>query len=572
MQEAAVSLENKRATRWRSGRLTSLAKDFAPSRREFLAACASAALLVASFPDFNLWFLAWVALVPLLFAVASRPQPVRAFLLGWLAGTVFFYGSCYWLTFAMINYGGIPAVVAYTLLLPGAAVVGLFPATACLVLARLCQKRGAHALFAAPFIWAACEWLRFLITGQLWNAVGYSQAYVPQLIQIAKLGGVYAIGFVIVSVNAALAYLILKRTKRAALVSSGVIAALALLTTFLALEPPASETYSPSALVVAVQPNVAVNFARSAEEEAQLVERHIVLSEEALAVWERTQWGKIDRLRTEADARGGWTNADQKSLVDYERLRDLPRVVVFPESPMNFRYSANEEFRERVASFTRRNHTSLLFNSLQPAPGGGAYNSAVLVDETGRLTAQYDKIRLLPFGEYVPVPRWLPGATLLPTMVGDFTPGDKYPLLPAGDAKIGVFICFESAFPELTGRFAREGADALINISNDGYLGKTPVLRQHLANTIMRAVETGRPVMRVTNTGISALVDERGRIVEQTNSYEPTVRAWTLTRPQRSNTFYTILGDTFAACCAVVSFVLLALTFKRRKRATNKAV
>ena len=225
---------------------------------------------------------------------------------------------------------------------------------------------------------------------------------------------------------------------------------------------------------------------------------------------------------------------------------------------MNFTYAQDAEFRALVGAFAREQHTAVLFNSLEPAPAGGAYNSAVLVDERGRLAAQYDKIRLLPFGEYVPLPRWFPGAWLLTGLVGDFTPGAKYPLMPLGAARGGVFICFESAFPAIARTFAREGADVLINISNDGYLGRTPVLRQHLANAVFRAVENQRPVVRVTNTGITALITPRGEVLDATDSFEPAVRTWVVRRAE-GQTFYTRHGDLFVALCAVVGVLLLVL-------------
>ena len=249
----------------------------------------------------------------------------------------------------------------------------------------------------------------------------------------------------------------------------------------------------------------------------------------------------------------------------------VPRVVVWPESPMNFAYARDEEFQKFVGEFARAERTSVLFNSLEPAPAGGAYNSAVLVNEAGRLVAQYDKIRLLPFGEYVPLPRWFPPAWLVSGIVGDFTPGAKYTLLPIGETRAGVFICFESAFPSIARRFTDAGADVLINISNDGYLGETPVLRQHLANAVLRAVENRRTVLRVTNTGISARITPRGEVLDATGSFQPATRTWTVTRSTAGKTFYTRHGDIFVALCAVLGVALLATTFRFTGRNTTSA-
>ncbi|HEX8707112.1 MAG TPA: apolipoprotein N-acyltransferase [Pyrinomonadaceae bacterium] len=561
MDEAMVLNAQARAGRFR--RLGSRVRASAPTRVEWGLSVASAALLVLSFPNFDLWPLAWAGLVPLFVAVARRPERGRAFLLGWATGTLFFYGSCYWLTYAMVRYGEIPAWIAYPLLIPVVVVVGLFPATCCLLLARALARWGPRALLAAPFFWVALEWGRLGLTGQLWNAVGYSQAYVPTLILPARWGGVYAVGFLIVSVNAALAYALLLRSGRA-LKSSAIAVALVaclLLATFLAARSDAQgaeaapdDAARPEAVVIAVQPNVPMESFKSAAEMESLINRHLTLSEGALAEWERSVRG-LDSSAPGAQAVGAGLSPSRP---------DVARVVVWPESPMNFSYARDTEFRDLLARFAGRNHTSVLFNSQEPAPANGTYNAAVMVNEEGRLIAQYDKIRLLPFGEYVPLPRWLPGVSLIPTMVGDFTPGAEYPLMPLGQARAGVFICFESAFPSITRHFVQAGADVLVNITNDGYLGPTPVMRQHLANTIFRAVENNRPVLRVTNTGITAHVSGLGRVTDETKGYEPAVRAWSVRRTTAGKTFYTQYGDLFVGSCALFALALAVASWSQR--------
>jgi apolipoprotein N-acyltransferase len=517
-------------------------------------AALSALLLVLSFPDFNLWPLAWVGLVPLLIAVTKVTHARQAFLLGWAAGALFFYGSCWWLTHSMIHYGGLPRPLAYALLVPVVVIVGLLPATFAFALARLYARWGAYALLFAPFLWAATEWARLGATGQLWNAVGYSQAFHPALIQTATWGGVYAVGFLILTINAAVALLYLKRDARTlviALLASGAVALTLFLSARIKTEPPVAQT--PDAVVVAVQPNVSVNFGRSPEETATLVNRHLTMSADTLRAWEQKREAEAKR----EDETGALTGMSAHTTPG------PPRVVVWPESPMNFAYANDEEFRTLVGRYARAERTSVIFNSLEPAPAGGAYNSAILINEAGRLVAQYDKIRLLPFGEYVPLPRWFPPAWLVSGIVGDFTPGANYTLLPLGETQAGVFICFESAFPSIARRFADAGADVLINISNDGYLGETPVLRQHLANAVFRAVENRRDVLRVTNTGISARITPRGEVLDATASFEPAVRTWPISRATGGKTFYTRHGDLFVALCAAVSILMIATTIKR---------
>jgi apolipoprotein N-acyltransferase len=231
---------------------------------------------------------------------------------------------------------------------------------------------------------------------------------------------------------------------------------------------------------------------------------------------------------------------------------------------MNFAYGGDSSLREMVSAFARANHTAVLLNSQELAPNDGIYNSALLINEQGSLVAQYDKIRLLPFGEYVPLPEWLPGAGLIRAIVGDFTPGTNYRLMPIGNVRAGVFICIESAYPSIARRFTDEGADALINISNDGYLGPTAVMRQHLANAVFRAVENGRPLLRVTNTGITAFITPAGEVRDATEGFRPEVRTWAIARATNSPTFYAKHGDMFVIACAVVSLLIFTFSFKRR--------
>lgn len=511
-----------------------------PKQVEWAAAALTAILLILAFPDFDFSFLAWVALVPLMWAVAQCPSPRTALILGWAAGTVFFYGSCYWLTYSMIHYGGLPAVVAYLLLLPPSLVVGVFPGLFALLFALGLRKWGHLALLLAPAFWTALEWFRLIVTGQLWNALGYSQAYHPSFIQAAKWGGVYAVSFLIVAVNAAIVFLLLKQTLRRFAIAAMVAILVAGVNVVSSVQTTNDSNSGDSVVhVIALQPNVPMELVKSTEEMKELLDRHWSLSTNTL-----------------------------KSLPD----DNSPRFVIWPESPMNFTYASDRAFQEQLATFTKENRTSLLFNSLEPTLANGFYNSALLVNEQGRLISQYDKIRLMPFGEYVPLPQWLPGASLITGIVGDFTPGEKYTLMPFGNYRAGTFICIESAYPWIARRLTSDGADVLINISNDGYLGPTAVMRQHLANAVFRAVENGRPVLRVTNTGITARIDPRGLIYDQTAPFQTDVRVWSVTRSSVVSTFYTRHGDVFVYACmaiTVLAFSAILLSSRRSFRQTR---
>jgi apolipoprotein N-acyltransferase len=532
----------------------------APSLTDCGLAVTSAALLILSFPDFNLWPLAWFGLVPLFVVVARRPRPWPTFLLGWLFGSVFFYGSCYWLTYSMIHFGGIPPLLAYVLLAPGAVLLGVFPGLFTILLSRSIRRWGPTALFVAPIFWCALEWCRLQITGQLWNAVGYSQAYHPLLIQAARWGGVYAVGFCIILINSMLAYLFLRREKRAWVTSVIIMPAIAgifFLPATLSKSDSTSDVPSnPDVVVIAVQPNVPMELVSDPRVAEALITRHTSLSSSALQDWERN--GKVDNA-TGVSVDGNWSK-------DEMSRRAIPRLVIWPESPMNFAYGGDNHLRERLANFAKTNNTSILLNSQELAPNDGIYNSALLINQDGGLVAQYDKIRLLPFGEYVPLPKWLPGASLIRAIVGDFTPGTNYQLMPVGRTRAGVFICIESAYPAVARRFTREGADVLINISNDGYLGPTAVMRQHLANAVFRAVENDRPLLSVTNTGITSFITPRGEVKDATTGFQTDVRTWKIARTQKAQTFYTAHGDLFAVGCTILSLLIFMLSFKGLRR------
>jgi apolipoprotein N-acyltransferase len=247
-----------------------------------------------------------------------------------------------------------------------------------------------------------------------------------------------------------------------------------------------------------------------------------------------------------------------------------PKLVIWPESPMNFTYGIDSQLRELLTRFTTTNQTALLLNSQEQAPNEGIYNSALLVNQEGRLIAQYDKIRLMPFGEYVPLPRWMPGASLIGAIVGDFTPGTNYRPMTIGEVRAGVFICIESAYPHIPRNLTREGADVLINISNDGYLGPTAVMRQHLANAVFRAVENGRPILRVTNSGISAYITSSGEVRDATQGFQTATRIWTIAPNESAGTFYSRRGDLFVGSATALSVLLFAGSFVRRTRGWHR--
>ena len=511
-----------------------------PSWKNAALSFLGAVLLILAFPDFDYWFLAWFALVPVMWAVEREKESTsRSALIGWIFGTAFFFGTCWWLTYAPITYAGFPPIVAYLLFFCVAAIAGLFPAMFAGVLSVLLRRFGALAFLAAPFVWVATEFLRYWITGNNWNGLGYSQAFEPGMVKAAANGGVLLVSFLVAIGSSILVYgLMIRKGTRQAKIYATVVTTLALISLVSFIWKATSEVQPHREVltnVIAIQPNVPM-AGLTYEKWHELRQRHVRLAESAIT--------KLNDQRT--------TNNDR------------PVTVIFPESPMNFMYETDAETREFIDGFARRNKVSVIFNSAEP-DGEKFFNSAVMVGPKGGEIGQYDKIYLLPFGESVPAPL----RAIVPAFVGSFSYGSEYDLLPLGEAKAGVMICFESHFGEPSREYVRNGADVLIEMTNDGYLGPTPVLRQHLANAVFRAVETNRPVLRVTNVGITAYIDERGRVIDPAQPYTEDTRVWSVAKSDASQTFYVRYGDWFAWMCSLVTIGLLAFAINSRRAETR---
>lgn len=521
-----------------------------PTWKAATLAALSAGLLILSFPDLELWPLAWIALVPLIFAIELEKGSVaRSFVSGWIFGTLFFFGTCWWLAWAPIHYAAFPPVLAYALVLIACAGAAVFPGIFSAVLSILIRRFGRHAFIAVPFVWVFTEFLRYWLTGNNWNALGYSQAFHPAIVSAGhtSIAGIYGLGFLISASSAIFAgfysHISSIRNRKGLIafpdrknigwkllaVLEGLIVMAFI---FRLIVEPSQTAHIPEtptdANLIAIQPNVPMSGLTTGKWD-QLRLRHVYLAKQALA-------GIGDR--------------------------EKPVLVVFPESPMNFMYAEDPQTQSFVDDLAVRNNISVLFNSAEPdRPNGKYFNSAVMVSPQGREVGQYDKIYLLPFGEAVPFP--LQG--ILPGFVGNFSYGREYDLLPVGNAKAGVMICFESHFGQLSREFVRDGADAIIEMTNDGYLGPTPVLRQHLANAVFRAVETERPVLRVTNVGITAYINERGEVLDTAEPYTEATRIWPVKKGDITQTFYVRFGDWFAWLCSMITLGLLVYAVRQKR-------
>src|SRR5213080_1479523 len=260
-------------------------RDAIPSAGEASLVAGSALLTVLAFPDFKLWFLAWISLAPLLLVVARTRSASRALVAGWLWGVIFFYGTCWWLTYPMIHCAGISAWLAYPLFLLPVMLVALFPALFAGLLARVVQRFGDSAILLAPLIWVSMELLRYAVTGQLWTALGYSQAFHPWLIQTACWGGVYATSFTLVIASSGIAMLLVRRDRRALLFSAGTTLTVTIIVAISAGFSDALNFQDSARVlvqVVAVQPTVPMDGSETTLDMNALLQRHLDLSLQGL--------------------------------------------------------------------------------------------------------------------------------------------------------------------------------------------------------------------------------------------------------------------------------------------------
>jgi apolipoprotein N-acyltransferase len=242
-------------------------------------------------------------------------------------------------------------------------------------------------------------------------------------------------------------------------------------------------------------------------------------------------------------------------------------LIAWPESPAPF-YGGDPLFRTALSKVASSAHTWVVAGSIgvesakvssqQPSE---MFNSAALVSPDGTFVARYDKVHLVPFGEYLPFKDWLGFAGGLTKEVGDFSRGQSRVPLQAGDEKLGIFICYESIFPDEVRQFAKNGAQVFVNISNDGWYGDSGAYAQHLKQARMRAVENARWLLRTTNTGVTAAIDPDGR-VEQTVPRKIRTVLQASYALNDATTFYTRHGDWLAYLCAIISIgaLVIALT------------
>jgi apolipoprotein N-acyltransferase len=502
----------------------------------FFAALAGV-LLVLIFPRLNLWVLAWLSLVPLL-AAADGKQGAAGFKLGWLAGTLFHAGLVYWVTVSMTLYGKLPVAVSVPILLVFAAFLGLFTGLPVWGACFVQQRRGWSFALTFPFLWVAVEHLKsWFLTGFPWDILGYSQYRILPLIQIADITGVYGVSFLIVCVNCAVYGSVRRLMKKGpSPFAETAIAGLLLL----------------AAAAYGAQKISAVNGAAAGQEvRVALVQPNISQDLKWDPAYLEQTLEKFKRLTLQTRA-------------------DRPALVVWPESATPFFFQSEENYRAYVAAIVKElNGSHLLFGSpsWEKQAGGGLryHNSAFLINPGQDIAGRYDKLHLVPYGEYVPLARFFPFIEKMVEGIGDFSPGESHGMPSLAGCRFGTVICYEIIFPDLVRQFALSGAQFIINITNDAWFGMTSAPYQHLAMTALRAVENRRFIARCANTGISAVIAPTGAIQQQTGLFTEAVLPATI-YCRSDITVYARYGDLFAWCCWAFSLFCLVSACRRRQQ------
>ena len=495
-----------------------------------IAACVSGILLTASFPKIGIEWLVWFALVPLLYAL-NDSSPAAGFRIGFIAGLVHYLSLLYWLVPVMRTYGYLPWYLAIIILILFAAVLAVFFALFAMILSSLDEKPWQCFLILSP-AWISAEYIRGIIfSGFPWELLGYSQFERLPLIQISDILGVYGVSFLITLSNSAIFFVLLYFTKkkwRNAKISSH-LAVVSVLVFIISIVLALAYGYrridrvdglianAPKARIAVVQGNI----------------------EQAIK-WDRA-------FKT--------TTINKYNRLSLAAVPENPDLVIWPESATPFYFLMEAEPTEMVMDGIRRANTDFLLGS----PSFNRINhkveyyvSAYLISPQGRWI-RYDKSHLVPYGEYVPFKKWVPFLGKIVAHVGDFVPGKKGKTIPWGNENLGIQICYEIIFPDLSRAMVKNGATLLINITNDAWFGKTSGPYQHFSMTVFRAVENRRALARSANTGISGFIDPAGRILGSTPLLEEAVMTRSLPLLNQK-TIYTRFGDVFAWACLALVF------------------
>ncbi|HMA85126.1 MAG TPA: apolipoprotein N-acyltransferase [Desulfosalsimonadaceae bacterium] len=512
---------------------------------KIILAVLTGGLLTAGFPEMGVAYAAWGALVFLLFAIRDA-GPRKSFMLGLLAGMVHYLSLIYWLVPTMRIYGYLPVSLSLLLLILLALYLAIYPAVFAFLLTWT-GRRPAVILIMAPVFWVSLEYLRsILFSGFPWGLLGYSQADYLGLIQFADIFGVYGISAIIVVANAALLVLVLGVSKkpwqgvriRGWLAGAGCLAVLAALGAIFG--------YS--------------QFRMHAMDR---------LSAEAETLDVGVIQGNIRQLH-KWDRRFRETTIQKYFDLSQAPDNPTPELIIWPETAAPFYFDYHTELTEQVLSGIQQADKYFIIGAPSVELDHRApkyYNSAYLIGPAGQVLDRYNKVHLVPFGEYVPFNEWLPFIDTMVAQVGSFDAGQRGHTMGWDDVKIGMLICYESIFPALSIEMVNNGADFLINITNDAWFGKTSAPYQHFSMAVFRAIENRRTLVRAANTGISGYIDPVGRVMETSHLFETAVLSRGIPLIKDHETFYTRHKDWLPIGCLIASgmIIVVQLFFKKSR-------
>lgn len=459
--------------------------------------------LTASFPPFSISYISFISLVPLFFSIQNKSTK-DAFKQGYLAGLVHYLTLLYWIPYPITRYGNMSlyaSMVPYLLL---CGYLSLFPATFC----WLCRSKvDRHAIITYPAYWIITEFVRSkILTGFPWCLLGYSQYKNIHIIQIADVTGVYGLSYLIMMINVSIYHVLKRRISKIELVFVGVT----LLFVY---------GYG-----------------------AYKLNKHIKGKEIKTAIIQ----GNIDQSIK-------WNPSYQRKTIEIylELTRSCypykPKLIIWPETAMPFFFQDNGVFANMILKVPKESGASLLFGSPAYSIHGKKikyYNRAYFISY-GHTPIFYDKVHLVPFGEYVPLKRILFFLHRLVPGAGDFYPGHSIRPLRISNISIGPMICFEAIFPEIARTHVKKGANVLVNITNDAWFGRTSAPYQHLIMSVFRAVENRRALIRAANTGISAFIDPYGRIIKKSHLFKREILLSKISLINDHKSFYTCYGNIF---------------------------
>ena len=539
------------------------------SRRAWALVMVSSALQILSFPiagPVPTWraALCWFAVTPLLIALrmaSSDGTPIRIVqgaALGYVSGIIWYLGNCYWIYETMHTYGSVAKPAAAGILLLFCLYLGLYHCLfGALIVAANSRLGKRTALMLSPVLWVAVELARARITGFPWDQLGITQVDNPLLTSLAPFTGAYGISFAIVAVNALwLALFWMEKRRRPNVVrTSGAV--IALLLVFVGPRTMRDRhELAEAGTATLVQENLEVG-APAVADGAQLTQKQMLESFSTLSLYPPSG------VTCDGIPEAPFTRCGEMAAGIQRLSTAAPtNLIVWPEAPNNF--SDNDpEFREALSQLAQRERAPVIVGNIGVTPdltgprGYLMYNSAEFVAQDGTIVGRYDKMHLVPFGEYTPYKNLFFFAGSLLQDVGIFVPGKQRTMFRTGGHTYGVFICYESVFGDEVREYAQRGADVLVNISDDGWYGDTSAAWEHLNQVRMRAIENHRWILRSTNTGVTAVIDPYGQVRASVPRHTRTSLKATFAY-EHDVTFYAAHGDLFAWLCVCISFAAIS--------------